>query len=240
MGKIFGHQESLTPEVIASWLVSLQRPLFDQIFDLLKQDREDVARVDSSVDALAAISFNIYLCHLAIVSIVFQDCLDDTKILQGGPGNGADLFAFTNRVHNHARKVAEPELRMDANVNPFPSVPFAVEFEDHLPDFTFYYSSFFVELDTLRRARPEPTEYAETMIAEMNTTNLLLKPISLAYYQAHRLLFSPGNWKSKYNQESPDMSALSVILRTWQPWCVHFINFPQKLQDFAGTRQLTF
>ena len=245
LGKMFGRQETLTPEDIAFWLVSLQRSFFGQLYELLKQNRYDLAAVEIPIEAMPELSFHAYLCHLAIVAIVYQDHLDDTKIMQGGKARGTDLFVFANRVHEHARKITKPEMMIDfqqpaKNFKLFPVAPFAVEFETHLSDFTFYYGSFFVELRALLDARPAAVEYAEIMIAEMNTDNLLVKPISLAYYQAHRLLFSAGSWKSKYNRENPDMAAMSVLVRTWQPWCFYFINLPEKVRTFAGARTPAF
>lgn len=240
LGKMFGQTEGLTPEELAAWIVSLQRPFFGQLYNLLKQDRNDLQPINIPIEAVPEIAFHAYLCHLAVVAIVYHEHLDDSKILQGGPATGTPLFAFAERVHEHGRKLVEPELKLDSGLNPFPVAPFAVEFEKHVSNFAFYYGSFFTELGAMRDARPAAVEYAETMIAEMKTDNLLVKPISVAYYQAHQLLFPPGNWKSKYNRESPDMYALSVVLRTWQPWCVYFINLPATLRSFVGERTPAF
>jgi hypothetical protein len=201
-----------------------------------------VPQVDVPIEALAELSCEPYLVHLALIAIFYQEHLDDTPFLSGHKPNRPDLVAFANRLHNHGRILTRPEWRMDSGkFNPLVGGPFVLNFEkDLLPNFVLYYSSFFTDLALLREARPDAVRFAETMIAQLNTTDPVVKPISLAYFNTHKPLLAPGSGKTGWDTNNPDPVSRAVILRTWQLWCVRLMRFPEKLREFVGDRTPAF
>jgi hypothetical protein len=237
--RLFNRQQYLTPETIGVWIITPQREIVTTLLHRSFAKIQGLPDLELSNEAMAQLSTHSYALHIAIVTSIYRQVLNDSRFLHDGNRDGVNFEKFVERLHLSAKDNAKEFLKIGSKkFDPFPMCGCVLDIESVLSYVLRYHCAMFVGYDGLQASIPEAARFAKCLTDSMGCSN---RPLPVACALAFHSAYSESLAKAGSNMTdltNPQVAA--VMLRGWEAWTLHMTEVPRRVQLFHGTRKLNF